>query len=170
MKPLQIGFVVAWGALAGAGCGCAPEMEGSTVAELTQQDALEAASDPELGGAAGQGAEEPEQRSTDGAIYALDEGELAGSVSFAPGSAWSGEIEVFCCREGSYSVYVYEGGRCSDPDSWDVELSSRVAELSCSRDVGSAGYVRTPSEAATSAFVIYDATGNAAGCADVATE
>lgn len=145
-------------------------MEGSAVSGLTQQDAVEAASDPELSGAAGQGAEEPQHRSTDGAIYGIDDSELAGSVNFAPGSDWSGQIEVFCCREGSYSVYVYEGGRCSDPESWDVEQSSRVAELACSHDVGSAGYVRNPSEAATSAFVIYDAAGNAAGCADVEVE
>jgi len=144
-------------------------MEGSAVSQLTQQDAVEAATDPELAGAAGQAADKPE-RSTEGAIYGLHDSELAGVVTFAAGSAWSGEIDVFCCREGSYSVYVYEGGRCSDPESWDVERSARVADVACSRDVGSAEYVRDPAQASTSAFVIYDAAGNAAGCADVETE
>jgi hypothetical protein len=144
-------------------------MEGSAVSQLTQQDSVEAASDPEVTGAAGQGAEEPE-RATEGAINELNGSELAGVVTFAAGSAWSGEIDVFCCREGSYSVYVYEGGHCSDPESWDVERSARVADLACSRDVGSAAYVRDPSQVSTSAFVIYDASGNAAGCADVETE
>jgi hypothetical protein len=176
MKQLQLGLVIACGTFAGAGCGCAPEMEGSTVSQLTQRDSVEAATndevatnDPEIGGAAGHAADAPEP-STEGAINALEGSELAGVVTFAPGSAWSGEIDVFCCREGSYSVYVYEGGRCSDPDSWDVEQSARVADLACSNDVGAAAYVRDPSQASAAAFVIYDAAGDAAGCADVETE
>jgi len=144
-------------------------MEGSAVSQLTQRDSVEAATDPKVGGAAGHAADEP-QPSTEGAIEAVDGSELVGTVTFAPGSAWSGVIDVFCCREGSYSVYVYDGGRCSDPGSWDVEQSARVADLSCSRDVGSVGYVRDPSQAPAAAFVIYDAAGNAAGCADVVTE
>lgn len=183
MKRFQLGLVISCGALAGAGCGCAPEMEGSTIAQLTQQDSVEQDSveqdpveqdpveetDPEISGAAGHAADAPEP-STEGPIYGLGGSELAGTVTFAPGSAWSGDVDVFCCREGNYSVYVYEGGRCSDPGSWDVERSARVAELVCSNDVGSAAYVRDPSQASTAAFVIYDAAGTAAGCADVETE
>lgn len=176
MKELQLGLVIACGALAGAGCGCAPELEGSTVSQLTQRDSVEAATDdeaatngPEVGGAAGHAADAPEP-STEGAIDSLGGSELIGTVTFAPGSAWSGEIELFCCREGSYSVYVYEGGRCSDPESWDVEQSARVADVSCSNDVGAAAYARDPSQASAAAFVIYDGAGTAAGCADVETE
>lgn len=169
MKSLQFGIVIAWGALAGAGCGCAPEAQGSTVSELTQ---LEPARDPEPAGGAGQGAEEdePDAPSTEGSIVGFDGNDLTGLVGIAPGAQWSGDIELACCRDGSYSVYLYEGGRCSDPETWDVERSARVAEIACSNDVGSAAYARDPSDASTSAFVIYDATGNALGCADVVAE
>jgi hypothetical protein len=170
MKSLRLGIAIAWGALAGAGCGCAQEAEGSTVSELTQ---LEPASDPDwTGGGAGQGAaeDELEARGTEGSIEGLDGNDLIGLVGVAPGAQWSGEIELACCRDGSYSVYLYEGGRCSDPETWDVERSARVAEIACANDVGSAAYARDPSDASTTAFVIYDATGNAIGCADVAAE
>jgi hypothetical protein len=167
MKALRLGLLLACGAMA-AGCGCAPEMEGSAVSELTQSDPLE--------GAAGQGAEElepePESapRSTDGSIIGLDGAELTGTVSFAAGTQWSGEVELFCCRSGSYTVFVYEGGTCGDPETWAVESSTRVAEVTCDHDVGSSAYVRDPSSESSAAFVIYDAAGNALGCADVETE
>jgi hypothetical protein len=169
MKSLQLSIAIAWGALAAAGCGCAPETQDSTVSELTR---LEPANDPEPTGAAGQGAEEdePAAASTEGSIVGLDGDDLIGLVAIAPGAQWSGEIELACCRDGSYSVYLYEGGRCSDPGTWDVERSARVAEIACSNDVGSAAYARDPSDADTTAFVIYDATGKALGCADVAAE
>lgn len=178
MKRLQAGLVVTCGALVGIGCGCAPEMEGSAVSGLTQRDALEGASDPEVvegdpeatGGIAGQGAEEPPIRSTDGAVIGLEDSDLAGTVNLAPGSELSGQIDLYCCNDGSYTVYVYEGGLCGDPDSWLVENSARVAQLSCSNDVGSAPYVRDPSDFATAAFVVYDASGKALGCADVEAE
>jgi hypothetical protein len=171
MKSLRISIAIAWGALAGAGCGCAPEAQGSAVSELTQ---LEAASDPELIGAAGQGGDDPEvepkRLPTNGTIVGLDGDDLTGSVSLAAGSDWSGEVSLFCCRDGSYSVYAYEGGLCSDPQTWEVEQSTRVADVSCSDDLGSATYARDPSETDTTAFVVYDASGNALGCADVTTE
>ena len=184
MKSLRLGVAITWGALAGTlagmGCGCAPELEsGATVSELTREnselarekDAVQAATDPDFTGAAGQGAPEPEpEPEPDGSIFGLGGDGLTGSVSFAAGSLWSGEIAVSCCREGSYSVYVYEGGRCDDEQSWDVERSARVADLSCANDVGSAAYARDPSEATRAAFVIYDAAGSALGCADVSTD
>lgn len=167
MKALRLGLLLACGAGA-AGCGCAPEMEGSSISELTQNDPLE--------GAAGQGAEElepdakPAPRSTDGQIIGLDGDDLTGTVSFAAGTQWSGAVDLFCCRDGSYTVFVYEGGTCSDPETWAVEASARVATVTCDQDVGSAAYVRDPSSEPSAAFVIYDAAGNALGCADVETE
>ena len=168
MNRLQLGLVIACGALAGAGCGCAPEMEGSAVSELTHSGELE--------GIAGQGAEElvpepePESHSTDGVIVGLDGGPLTGTVGFAPGTQWSGEVELFCCRDGNYTVFVYEGGICEDPETWSVEASARLAEITCSHDLGSAAYVRDPSSEPTAAFVIYDAAGGALGCADVTAQ
>jgi hypothetical protein len=174
MNSLRVSIAVAGGVLVAAGCGTS-HAEGSAVAQLSR---VEAASDPELTGAAGQGAagqgavetEEAEQLPTDGTIVGLGGDEITGSVTLAAGSAWSGEIALFCCRDGNYSVYAYEGGRCSDPESWLVEESTRLAELSCSEDLGSVDYARDPSDASTTAFVIYDAAGDALGCADVAAE
>jgi hypothetical protein len=148
--------------------GCSAETQGSAVSSL-QQRRVDASSS-ETAGAAGEGAEPPvveRTRASNGVIYGVDGDLLTGKVSFAAGTNESGTVDLYCCRAGAYQVYTYEDASCDDPESWAIEGSARIANVSCSNDLGSAPYVRDPSEASTLAFVIYDAAGTALGCADV---
>ena len=109
------------------------------------------------------------QTANDGVIYGVHEDTLTDQCSTlrAPRSR---RVALYCCRAGNYDVYTHEGGRCSDPESWLIEKSARVATVSCSNDTGEAPYVRDPSASSTFAFVIYDAAGNPSACADVVSE
>jgi hypothetical protein len=161
---------------------CATEVEGSAISSLRRDGGsgsgsratVDDESSDELTGAAGMSGamaeDEPRQPSTDGVIYGVHDETLTGSVLPAAGTTLSGVVALYCCRAGNYDVYAYEDGRCSDPDSWLVEKSARVANVSCTNDTGEAPYVRDPAASSTFAFVIYDAAGNAAACADVVAE
>ena len=151
-------WLVACGVLAVAGCSA--ETQGSVISGLSRIPR------PERTGAAGSPAEDAAPRSN-GVIYGVDGDLLTGKVSFAAGTMESGTVSLYCCRAGAYDVYTYEDASCDDPKTWDIERSARIAELTCSNDLGSAPYVRDPADAATLAFVIYDAEGTALGCADV---
>jgi len=176
MKRLQQLSFLACGVLVLTGCGA--EVEGHSISSGLQKG-------PELGeaergvvsggdddevvtGAAGAPAEEPMLPRSNGTIYGVADSELTGSVLRAPGSSLSGSVELYCCRAGNYDVYSYAGGRCDDPDSWQVEHSARLASVTCSGDSGQAPYVRDPGDGSTLAVVIYDAAGDAVGCAELA--
>jgi len=189
MDRQRLKLLFACGALTVAACSA--EMDSNTTAALTRssergdraaranssgdspvddaKDAVSESTGP-ITGAAGSGPEPMvPARSTNRVIYGLDGEPLTGKVRLSPGSTISGTVELYCCRAGAYSVYTYEGGRCSDPQTWRVEHSARIADVQCANDLGEAPYVRDPAPTTTFAFVIYDDVGTAVGCADVSS-
>lgn len=157
-------WLVACGVLALAGCSA--ESQGTAISGLSRAPS---AGHSGAAGAPSEGDEErvPRRSTTDGVIYGVDGDLLTGKVSFAAGTMESGTVDLYCCRAGAYEVYTYEDANCDDPETWEIDRSARIANVTCSNDLGTAPYVRDPADAATMAFVIYDAAGTALGCADV---
>lgn len=179
MTHLRERWFVACGVLVLTACGA--EAENGAIASSLERGSDPGSAEPdvvaddgdEVGGAAGAPADEPGgpegDRSPD-TIHGVDYSELTGFVMHAPGSSLSGTVELYCCRAGTYDVYSYEGGSCDDVESWRVEHSARLAAVTCSNDSGRAPYVRDPSDATALAVVVYDAAGDAVGCADIAAD
>ena len=118
---------------------CTPEAElGSAVAAWQAR-----AGNEETRGAAGEGAivsgtevtQTAEPQTTNGTIYGLLGAPLTGKVSFAAGTMEAGTIDLYCCRAGAYDVYTYEDASCDDPESWAVERSARIADVTDRKSV-----------------------------------